>query len=357
MARVRVARRRAYTLIELLVAMAVIVALASIALLVVPDALDNDRTTEGAAITRQTLMIAKSRAARDQAPRGVRLVVSIDPNNVAKAGNSQWVTELQYTEKLPVYVPTNPGLGPTDPNAPCVRFIYSFDTAGNVILAGANAPQCWIDNLLPDDTALILAAIPPNSPTGGLLSLFSLGFSARLQGLISPPTTGSAGPGTTKLIVALDNFPTPQLGASGAIPTPPNPFITMPVYESFQFGITTPPRPLLGEPAVQLPGNICIDLASSGLPFGTDFDVIFLPNGQVDPSCSAGGLNQLFLWVRDYTKNGGDPIAYPTAVYAQGGEQQVVALKLKSGALGAFPIAWPPSTPFQFALQGATAPQ
>ncbi|HXD86012.1 MAG TPA: hypothetical protein VN641_05945, partial [Urbifossiella sp.] len=201
----------------------------------------------------------------------------------------------------------------------------------------------------PGDAAIITAAIPPISPTGGLLSLFSLGFSTRLTSIISsgPGSNSTAPQPTVMLVVSVDNFPTPQLGAAG-VPGQTN----MPIYESFQFGIATPPRQLLGEPLVQLPGNICIDLPSSGLPSASDFDIIFLPNGQVDPSCSAGGINQLFLWVRDYTKNGG-----AAGIFPQGGEQQVVALKLKSGALGAFPIAWPPSAPFQFALQGATAPQ
>jgi len=72
------AARRGFTLVELLVAMAIIIALSALALAVVPAALDQDRTTDGATLTKQWLMISKSRAARDNLPRGVRLIV--DPN-------------------------------------------------------------------------------------------------------------------------------------------------------------------------------------------------------------------------------------------------------------------------------------
>src|SRR4051812_7816819 len=99
----RTRTRQGFTLIELLVAMAILVTLAAIAVSVVPGVLDQDRTTDGASITRQYLMIAKARAARDGLPRGVRLIVSFDPNNPAKT-DSRWVTELQYTESPPVIV-------------------------------------------------------------------------------------------------------------------------------------------------------------------------------------------------------------------------------------------------------------
>src|SRR4051812_44363010 len=104
-------RRPGFTLVELLVAMAIIIALAAIALMVVPSALDQDRTTDAASSVRQWLMIAKSRAARDQAPRGVRLLIAPNPQVPAKnsALGALLVTELQYTEAPPVIVPNPAG--------------------------------------------------------------------------------------------------------------------------------------------------------------------------------------------------------------------------------------------------------
>jgi prepilin-type N-terminal cleavage/methylation domain-containing protein len=350
--------RRAFTLIELLVAMGVIVLLASISVMVIGNINDNDRTVDGASLVRQYLMIAKSRAARDQAPRGVRFVVSVDPDNVAKNTNTQWVTELQYIEKASVYIPQpvqppapNPPIGPTDPGSPQVVFSYAL-APGPIPQQGSVLPPIvTIQNISQNDVALI--------QPGSLLSLFNLGFSARVLSVGAPNPPPPANP--TNIVVNLDFTPDANLGASGLQPfgTP------IPVYTAFQFGITTPARPLLGEPAVQLPRNICVDLMSSSItgastPTGVfnpikDFDIVFLPSGQIDPNCDAGPSNQCFLWVRDYTKNGGNPAAYPGAVYSQGGEQQIASLKAKTGSLGTFPVAWT-ATPFEFAVLGATTP-
>ena len=57
--RVRNRGRCAFTLVEMLVVMAIVIALSSIALLVVPGVIDKDRTTDGAGLVRQWLMIAK----------------------------------------------------------------------------------------------------------------------------------------------------------------------------------------------------------------------------------------------------------------------------------------------------------
>ncbi|HJZ55255.1 MAG TPA: hypothetical protein VKE74_09870, partial [Gemmataceae bacterium] len=155
-------------------------------------------------------------------------------------------------------------------------------------------------------------------------------------------------------------------------------------YATFLFGIYLAPRPLIGEPTQQLPKNICIDLnvsqprGSNGPPVA-DYDIVFAPNGQV-LYWSEGQIN---LWVRDYTKvptppgplvvtSAGPPVVYDLTPFRKGGEQQIVALKTKSGALGVFPVTWPqadgtyplisagpPATyqdPYYFARLGATAP-
>jgi hypothetical protein len=114
----------------------------------------------------------------------------------------------------------------------------------------------------------------------------------------------------------------------------------------YTFALYMSPRPLLGEPTVPLPKNICVDLPSSSpTPGVSDYDILFAPNGQV---LFPGGTGQIFLWVRDYTKNGGKPSAYPSPPnptppdFNQGGEQQIVAMKTKSGSLGVFPAMFPP---------------
>jgi len=384
--------RRAFTLIELLVTMSVIVLLSAMTLLVVTNISERDGVTDAAGLTRQWLMTAKNRAGRDQAPRGIRLIVSLDPNNPAKT-SPFWVTELQYIESPPMLLPTNPSYGPTDPSAPCVEFFYTF-TGGAI-----TGRQCVIDNLLPNDAQLIIGTFPPGN---ALLTLSSLPngagtgpFSARMTSLISvsPGTTTLPIP-TVKLTVGLDLFPDPDLGAGSAS-------AGLPLIVVYQFGIACPPRPLLGEPALQLPKNICIDLSQFAAPNGPtnvpqfqnpsvpqgvsnpsppppflDYDILFTPTGHVMPYGAGATTDQIFLWHRDYTKlknapNGNNalvvtnlaPVTYDMYPFQNGGVQQLVFIRCKTGSLGQFPVLWPNPNgqyvgedPYTFARQGATSP-
>jgi prepilin-type N-terminal cleavage/methylation domain-containing protein len=89
--------RSGFTLVELLIVMLLIAVLLGLAILIIPS-LDEKRAAARAADNlQQALMIAKSRALRDQAPRGVRLIP--DPNN------PNFVHELEYVEQPPDFLP------------------------------------------------------------------------------------------------------------------------------------------------------------------------------------------------------------------------------------------------------------
>ena len=210
------------------------------------------------------------------------------------------------------------------------------------------------------------------------------------------PTATSLPPRFT-LTVTLDTFPDAPLGASGTFPPPVPPFPAGaqadPCFVTFHFGISAPPRPLLGEPPLQLPKGICIDLTPAGgpppTPFvdrpsipsgnaGQDYDILFTPTGTVLPfGAGASTDGQIFLWHRDYTKlknapNGNNalvvtnlaPRTYDMNPFQNGGVQQLVSIRSKSGALGQFPVTWPNANgqynpgedPYTFARQGATSP-
>ncbi len=348
--------RRGFTLVELLVSLAVLIALGALALLVVPDVLDQDRTTDGASLTRQWLMIAKARAARDGLPRGVRLIVSADPNNPSKTDN-RWVTEMQYIESPPVL------LGTPTPNAPTM--------SGGVTGAGTTAgppgaqPTIRFDYPVTNGVLNLPPTYPAGPPNGQQCYILNGGAATtqiqsdiatgRRPTLFLPTVLDSLnGNGVgfwchiTSITVAtgeirLDRYP--NLGAATRL-------------DINHFGIYGAPQPQIGEPTQQLPKEICIDLASSQ-PAGSntqDYDILFAPNGQIAPAFGTqGNVGQINLWVRNYTKPGGNPSAYsaPLGNFQLGGEQQVVALKTKSGSLGVFPVAWT-GNPFQLAQQGAT---
>lgn len=82
-------QRRAFTLIELIVAMVLIVFIAGIVVALLPSVQYNQRSARGASMLQGWLNSAKQRAVRDRAPRGLRLL-----NN----GSGQ-VTDCQYLEQ------------------------------------------------------------------------------------------------------------------------------------------------------------------------------------------------------------------------------------------------------------------
>jgi len=348
----RCTRRAGFTLIELLVVMAVIVTLSSIALVVVPNVLSQDRTTDGATMVRQQLMIAKARATRDNAPRGIRFVVGADPTNPAK--NPALCTELQHVEQ-------------PDPIIPAgwyIEFVYPADgpgpTAGQVTPANR---ECYLMGAPPDVGQSIADQISLGlPPTLRLPTITAVHTEPGATPGIAPQITAAVPASaprnaTTDRKLTLDATAFAFLDSVVGAGAQPVGSPTQPMLRTYLFAIQPQARPLLGEPNILLPKGICVDLPSgrNDLSNNSDPVVMFLPSGQVK-NIGAGQLN---LWVRDYTKNGGNPAVTPMyagADFGQGGEQQVVSLKTKTGALGVFPISWTAGDPFEFTRTGSTSP-
>lgn len=346
-------RRSAFTLVELLVVISLVVLLATLTLAVVANMGDRDGTTDAAGLTRQWLMNAKNRAARDHSPRGLRLLVGLDGNNPAKT-NNQWVTELQFIEQPPTINPSN-GFPPGSMASTCVKIVYWFNQAGDKMTGAPYAPECWIENLTAGDLALVQSSIP-----GGLIVLYDLRNSAdtgpysgrMMQVLGVSPSPLAAG--TFRLRVNLDSYPDIALGAAGVPSSNPMTPQQREVFTSYSFGITPPPQEIVGEPPLQLPKGICIDLTDSIVSNGGgNIDILFTPSGHVVPM--GGGWGQdgmIHLWHRDYTKipglgrpltvlSAGPPITYDMNPFNNGGEQQLVSIRCKTGGLGQFSVKWP----------------
>src|SRR5262245_31535198 len=77
--------RGGFTLIELVVVMTLILALAAITVAFLPKVQESQRASTGADHLQGALLIAKQRALRDQAPRGLRLLALPIYTNVASA--------------------------------------------------------------------------------------------------------------------------------------------------------------------------------------------------------------------------------------------------------------------------------
>lgn len=328
-------RRSGFTLVELLVAMAVAVTLAAIALAVVPDAMEQDRTTDGAATVRAQLMIAKARALRDNAPRGVRFLIGADPNNPTK--NSLWSTEVQHIEQPPPVL-VNPN-GSTVPSGTTyapppgffpdsyLEFRYTIPSSG-VQMGQITERHAYLVIPNPNLATGVIGQIQ-NDVTNGLTPrLYVAGMGNLYIGSIPAPT-GKANEWEITF------KPSPWTDVDSVMGGGQQ-------KRYFAFALYLSPRPLLGEPTIPLPKNICVDLTSSNLPTTGNCDILFAPNGQVIYPSDKG---QIYLWVRDYTKPGGAA----STTFDQGGEQQIVGLKTKSGSLGVYPVAFPPDSPYLFA--------
>ncbi len=303
--------RRGVTLVELLVVMALIAGLAALALMIAPGIANQDNTLKGTADIQAALKISQGMAAAAKLPRGVRL---LGPPTTSTTPS--FVTELQYLECPPVMVPNQTPLAPGAPG-PYVQFTYTATTkSGGAI----TTRQCLITGLNSDQASEVV--------TGSTLMLPTLGWFSRIS---------SFNISTNEAI--LDVYPDAALGAGTS-------------YRTYHFGIFGAPRPLLGEPTIELARNICVDLSLCSPPgaASTNYDIVFAPSGQRIATTNAPGTTtQVFLWVRDYTKvtdmrptnlsASSINWQFTTSQFLQGGEQQIVGIR--GAAIGTAPVLWP----------------
>jgi len=391
--------RKAFTLVEMLVVMAVVIVLAGMAALVLPGAISQDKTTDGASTVRQYLMIAKNRAARDGQPRGIRFITGLDPNTPAKT-NPFWATEIQEIE-VPASLVFNtnqttlalaPGVSPASaPGSPYVALYYTLVPSGQPNAGSIATRRVFIRNLTQQQAAQVgpewQISIPEfNGYWGRIIAVKQITLpeppnppSPGTPGIVIPTNTAAGLVDLEVQLLGLADHADDFLGgATQAI--------------SFRFALYGPPSPLLGQQPIALPKNICVDLSvtspqppdgvdspatsapanvnpkypftqNPSMPSMTlgmlqqstgDYDILFAPSGQVLPRGAGATMSaQIFLWVRDYTK-GPAPLVV-TGSDAQGfiydmnpfrsfGEQQIVSVKSVSGALGVFPVTWPQQT-------------
>jgi prepilin-type N-terminal cleavage/methylation domain-containing protein len=240
-------RRAGFTLIELIVVITVIIILAGLALALLPTATDRQRATQGAGMLQGWLLIAKQRALRDQAPRGLRLV--IDP------ANPTIVTQCQYIEQPD---PMSGGQAMTNPAANAVTFT-GVDLTGGFVNPGDQLVQ-------PGD----FFETPINS------------------GLPLHRITAVTGP---QALTVLAN-------AANPLPAP-----TLPAGTS-SYRIVRAPRPATGDATLNLPKDIAIDLSLSqpGPGVMVPYDIVFSPQGAL--MRQGLGYGRIIMWVRDVSLDG-----------------------------------------------------
>lgn len=273
-------KRGAFTLVELLVVIFLIAVLAGIAIMFFPNAASAQREARGAIAVQGWLNIAKQRALRDNAPRGVRFYLGTETINGVALPNM--VKEASYIEQ------------PDD---------YFAGVASTLAASGVDV--------------LVTGADFTNGQTDQKLWTVQPGDYVELRGGgLMHRVTSVTGPTTLTI-----NPPV-------AFPVPPTP----------NYRIMRSPR-VAGDEKLTMPESVFIDaqtnvIFSNALPptnlvnDGTGFfDILFAPNGTVISKGITG--HNLHLWIRAPKAD------QETELFR--GEPTIVSVFTRTGFAGAYP--------------------
>lgn len=347
------ALRGGFTLVELLVGMGLIILLSALAVGVAYSGiLDSHKLTAGTDRINGWLLQARGKAARNQSPVGVRFL--IDPTGLK-------CTEAQFIE---VPDPFNPNPAGRHDG---FRLVFLYHQP-----AGAGPPpfQREIHVVADNAAAFPLATILSEVSVGDVLSVPEFATLHRVTGLVdlrAAPTLRRFDPATStyvpvpsiRLTVANDAL-LPDLGglrndpAGGPPPsyTPPDREF-VPNYSTTTFGFLRQPRPILGEPTLQLSSGTVIDISADITKPTTLHDAAYLPGPALNPG---GAMDVLFapsgelmnatqgkvvLWVRNpdfpHPRTSGDT----RPQYEAAGEMSLVVVYTKTGAVATQPVKLP----------------
>lgn len=269
--------RRGFTLVELLVAIGVLIALAAIAVVALPDINKQRGVDNAAAEVQGYLLIAKNRSARDKVERGVRFTFDT---------STGLCRSVQYIGRPDNYVPPTgstlsaTGGGGTAPTTvtltvPSTETVTSFLQAGDVLEIAETGSVYSLLGVTGSGTTYTLTITPGLEEAAGLSGTYSL---------------NDAG---------------------------------------FRFVRT--PRPLLGEKPLQLDQDVAINFDSSAaVTTQADFtltsgrlDILFTPTGTAYTLPDANARAAIIFAMTDESL---DPSA----------EARLLTVYPKTGAIGSF---------------------
>jgi prepilin-type N-terminal cleavage/methylation domain-containing protein len=317
----RASLRPAFTLVEMIVVLTIMLVLTVIVAAVAPRFQENQRVVKGADLISQWLLTAKQMALRNQTATGVRF--NPDPTN------SSLVRELQYIQQPDDFIAI-PGVSPqpgTTIPYPIRRIspgvwlagATGYSWAGNLaLLEPPQVPQPWTD--------FSGGFTNPPSPQlwpvqqGDFLEANGSGLVHQIIGISTPP---SPYPQEYSLLQLASPF-SPQPGQAPTTVTLP----LLPGPLTSQYRVIRAPRVLTGETPLQLPKDVAIDANQKfpGDPFGftPPIDILFSPSGSV--VSPAGVSGKIIFWVRDTGKDPSEP-----------GEQFLVVIQVRTGFIAVHP--------------------
>jgi prepilin-type N-terminal cleavage/methylation domain-containing protein len=316
-------RRWGLTLIELLVVITIILVLAALAAAFMPRVSDSTNLSNSVDLFSQWLLTAKMRAKRDGLPTGLRFIAD------SNASNSGKYSQFIYIQQPDVLVG---GVCVGVPNPPPANAYPYTNPVTNVT-------NYYIGGL----------CTPPQPANASMLQFQGVDFT----GGQSIPSDYLVQPGDfLELRDAGGVHPILGLVVNGS-----GQFLNLSVNQTFalaspttNYRILRQPRAVLGENALQLPGNMVIDLNQVPTPpslphppapppntppfnFSTvnpgvsgQIDILFAPSGAVVGSNA--GMGKLYFFFHDGTVNPSDP-DFP-------GRSGIVTVQTLTGFIGAF---------------------
>jgi type II secretory pathway pseudopilin PulG len=306
-------RRAAFTLIELIVVISLIMILAGMGVLVLPSIGESARAAQGGTMLQQWVLTAKQKALRDQVPCGIRLVPYRDP--VTGVMDYVNIRECQFIE-----LPDDFGVSPS--------------TAKGNLSGTVGRAFVYVDMHITDQIA-----------AGDYLEILGGGEPHRVSGITYPA------PATVPPVPAPPNPASTKVSLANALPYS--------VHSTKGYRIIRAAR-VTGDDVLQLPDSVVIDIGTNvsytdpngnvhlnlnSLPFPNadkSIDILFAPTGEViSRGTTTDSIN---LWVRDIN----DP---PSGT---NGEQTILAIYTRSGLTAAHPPA-PGADPYAFIKDGRTS--
>jgi len=374
--------RKAFTLVEMLVVMTIIILLAGMAYMFLPS-LGQRKMASAADRISAWLLIAKQQAKRDGRPTGVRLIDTNNPNNPTSFTQMAYVQQPdditfqgctatcpQDSHRTPT--PTPPLPNPTlakfggNPNYPGISdtqvvaiFNATAGTANSAVLGSAStAGQATVDFEAPvepgdyiefmgigsvyqitavvlgTDPSLRVAGISKNDPNRAFLVLSN-----------APPATfTSAPPATTsgasnyrilrqpRKLLGEEDLTFPDGTAIWATYVP-DPTLANPPQPATLWGGTKNGTTSL------LPRKVVKTNSTVSTPF---YEIMFSPDGNV--ISQGAGNDKLYLWLYDTTLTGNDVLPPNqnlwqfTPVPVTGQPPLIISIQIRTGLIGTFPV-------------------